>query len=115
MELFEQGYDIVSPQTTARENERLFKRWASALFYRAVSCPADQRMTLGDFAGSAQDGRRSPWRMRRYVDSRRAHNRCAHKQNCPRPLDVEWPDLLHGLRENLGSFLWRQEVKMVAV
>jgi len=51
LELFEQGYDIVSPQRTACENESRFKRWASALFFRAVSCLADQRMTpdVGDF------------------------------------------------------------------
>lgn len=51
LDLYEQGYDIVSPQRTARENESRFKRWTSALFYRTLSHLADQRMTpdVGDF------------------------------------------------------------------
>jgi polyisoprenyl-phosphate glycosyltransferase len=51
LDLFEQGYDIVSPQRVARENESRFKRWTSALFYRLLSRMADQRMTpdVGDF------------------------------------------------------------------
>ncbi|HEY4382667.1 MAG TPA: glycosyltransferase family 2 protein [Acidobacteriaceae bacterium] len=51
LDLFEQGYDIVSPQRTTRANESRFKRWTSALFYRILSRLADQHMTpdVGDF------------------------------------------------------------------
>ncbi|MGH9615279.1 MAG: glycosyltransferase family 2 protein, partial [Acidobacteriaceae bacterium] len=51
IDLFEQGYDIVSPQRTAREGETRFKRWTAAAFYRVLSRVADQRLTpdVGDF------------------------------------------------------------------
>jgi glycosyltransferase involved in cell wall biosynthesis len=49
--LFEQGYDVVSPQRISREAETRFKRWTSTLFYRALSHMADQPLTpdVGDF------------------------------------------------------------------
>jgi len=51
VELFEQGYDIVSPQRVSRESDTLFKKWTAKLFYRIVSRIADQRLTpeVGDF------------------------------------------------------------------
>jgi dolichol-phosphate mannosyltransferase len=49
--LFEQGYDVVSPQRTSREAETRFKRWTATLFYRALSRMADHPLTpdVGDF------------------------------------------------------------------
>jgi glycosyltransferase involved in cell wall biosynthesis len=49
--LFEQGYDVVSPQRISRESESRFKRWTAALFYRALSHMADHPLTpdVGDF------------------------------------------------------------------
>lgn len=51
LDLFEQGYDVVSPQRISREAETRFKRWSSALYYRALSRMADQPLTpdVGDF------------------------------------------------------------------
>jgi polyisoprenyl-phosphate glycosyltransferase len=51
VELFEQGYDIVSPRRISRESETIFKRWTARLFYRLMSNMADQRLTpeVGDF------------------------------------------------------------------
>jgi polyisoprenyl-phosphate glycosyltransferase len=51
VELFEQGYDIVSPQRVSRQSETVFKRWTASLFYRLVSHMAEQRLTpeVGDF------------------------------------------------------------------
>src|SRR5260370_1043770 len=51
LDLFEQGYDVVSPQRISREAETRFKRWTSTLFYRALSRMADQPLTpdVGDF------------------------------------------------------------------
>jgi dolichol-phosphate mannosyltransferase len=51
LDLFAQGYDVVSPQRTSREAETAFKRWTSSLFYRVVARLADQPMTpdVGDF------------------------------------------------------------------
>ncbi len=51
LDLFSQGYDIVSPQRISRESETIFKRWTSKLFYRALSHMADQQLTpdVGDF------------------------------------------------------------------
>lgn len=51
LELFEQGYDVVSPQRISREAETRFKRWTAALFYRALSHMAEQKLTpdVGDF------------------------------------------------------------------
>jgi len=49
--LFQQGYDIVSPQRNAREGETLFKRWTAKAFYKFLSRMADQPLTpdVGDF------------------------------------------------------------------
>jgi dolichol-phosphate mannosyltransferase len=49
--LFQQGYDIVSPQRNAREGETLFKRWTAKVFYQLISRMADQPLTpdVGDF------------------------------------------------------------------
>jgi glycosyltransferase involved in cell wall biosynthesis len=51
LDLFSQGYDIVSPQRISREAETRFKRWTSALFYSALSRMVDQKLTpdVGDF------------------------------------------------------------------
>src|SRR6266404_5031373 len=51
LDLFEQGYDVVSPQRISREAETRFKRWTSTLFYRVLSRMADQPLTpdVGDF------------------------------------------------------------------
>jgi glycosyltransferase involved in cell wall biosynthesis len=51
LDLFSQGYDIVSPQRISREAETRFKRWTAALFYRALSRMSDQELTpdVGDF------------------------------------------------------------------
>ena len=51
LELFEQGYDIVSPQRISREAETIFKQWTAKLFYRVVSRMTDRRLTpdIGDF------------------------------------------------------------------
>jgi glycosyltransferase involved in cell wall biosynthesis len=51
LELYYQGYDIVSPQRISREAETKFKKWTSTLFYRLLSRMADQQLTpdVGDF------------------------------------------------------------------
>lgn len=50
-ELFQQGYDVVSPQRISREAETVFKRWTAKLFYRIVSRLTSQQLTpdVGDF------------------------------------------------------------------
>jgi dolichol-phosphate mannosyltransferase len=49
--LFDQGYDVVSPQRISREAETRFKRWTATLFYRVLSHVSDQKITpdIGDF------------------------------------------------------------------
>lgn len=51
LNLFERGYDIVSPQRNSREGETRFKRWTAKLYYQILSRMADQPMTpdVGDF------------------------------------------------------------------
>ena len=51
LELYYQGYDIVSPQRISREAETTFKKWTATLFYRLLSRLADQQLTpdVGDF------------------------------------------------------------------
>jgi polyisoprenyl-phosphate glycosyltransferase len=51
LELFEQGYDVVSPQRISREAETGFKKWTATLFYRTLSHIAKQKLTpdVGDF------------------------------------------------------------------
>src|SRR5947199_5046025 len=44
LELFDEGYDVVSPQRMARQGETVFKRASAALFYRAMACLADKRL-----------------------------------------------------------------------
>jgi dolichol-phosphate mannosyltransferase len=49
--LYEQGYDVVSPQRASRQAETAFKRWTATLFYRALSGISKQQLTndVGDF------------------------------------------------------------------
>jgi glycosyltransferase involved in cell wall biosynthesis len=51
VDLFLQGFDVVSPQRVSREAETRFKRWTATLFYRVLSHLAKQRLTpdVGDF------------------------------------------------------------------
>jgi dolichol-phosphate mannosyltransferase len=51
LDLFERGYDIVSPQRNSRAGETIFKRWSAKMFYRVLSRLADQPITpdVGDF------------------------------------------------------------------
>jgi len=51
VDLFQQGYDIVSPQRVARRGETRFKRWTATLFYQLLSRMADTQLTsdVGDF------------------------------------------------------------------
>ena len=51
VELFHQGFDIVSPQRISREAETAFKRWTSKFYYRLLSRMADTQFTpdVGDF------------------------------------------------------------------
>jgi dolichol-phosphate mannosyltransferase len=51
IDLFNQGYDVVSPRRISREAETRFKRWTSTVFYRVLSHLADQPLTpdVGDF------------------------------------------------------------------
>jgi dolichol-phosphate mannosyltransferase len=49
--LFEQGYDVVSPQRVSRRGETWLKRSTAALFYRIMAGMVDKRLTpdVGDF------------------------------------------------------------------
>jgi polyisoprenyl-phosphate glycosyltransferase len=49
--LFEQGYDVVSPQRTARGGETAFKKLSAALFYRMMTRMIDRRLRsdVGEF------------------------------------------------------------------
>jgi polyisoprenyl-phosphate glycosyltransferase len=51
VELFNQGYDVVSPKRVAREGETVFKRCSAALFYRVMTRMVDRRLRadVGDF------------------------------------------------------------------
>lgn len=51
LDLFERGYDVVSPQRISREGETAFKRWTAKIFYRVLTRMADQPLTpdVGDF------------------------------------------------------------------
>jgi len=51
LEVFHQGYDVVSPQRVSRQAETVFKRWTAGLFYRLISRLTQQRLTpdVGDF------------------------------------------------------------------
>ncbi len=49
--LFEQGYDVVSPQRISRRGDTWFKRSTAAVFYRTMARLVDKRLTsnIGDF------------------------------------------------------------------
>jgi polyisoprenyl-phosphate glycosyltransferase len=49
--LWQQGYDVVSPQRASRQGETRFKRWTASLFYGAMGRMTDQRLVpeVGDF------------------------------------------------------------------
>jgi polyisoprenyl-phosphate glycosyltransferase len=49
--LFKQGYDVVSPQRTARDGETAFKKLSASLFYRTMVRMVDRRLRpdVGDF------------------------------------------------------------------
>lgn len=51
VELFRQGYEVVSPKRMSRLGETLFKRWTAALFYRGMARLADRRLSaeVSDF------------------------------------------------------------------
>jgi dolichol-phosphate mannosyltransferase len=51
VDLYRQGYDVVSPRRTSRDSETWFKRTTAKLFYRVVSKMAEQPLTpeVGDF------------------------------------------------------------------
>src|ERR1700733_270757 len=51
LQVFTQGYDVVSPRRISRESESKFKQWSAMLFYRALSLMTHQRLTpdVGDF------------------------------------------------------------------
>src|SRR5271165_3265259 len=51
LDMFAEGYDIVSPQRVSREVDSRFKRWTASVFYSILSRLADQQMTpeVGDF------------------------------------------------------------------
>ncbi len=51
VQLFEDGYDVVSPRRVARDGETIFKRSTAALFYRGMARMVDRRLTadVGDF------------------------------------------------------------------
>jgi dolichol-phosphate mannosyltransferase len=51
IDLFQQGFDVVSPQRISREKETHFKKWTAKLFYRLLARMSDQKLTpdVGDF------------------------------------------------------------------
>jgi glycosyltransferase involved in cell wall biosynthesis len=51
VELFEQGYDVVSPQRIFREGESAFKTWTARVFYRVMGWLAGGHLAadVGDF------------------------------------------------------------------
>ena len=51
LELWQQGYDVVSPERVSREGETRFKRWTAAMFYLFMASFADHkiRAQVGDF------------------------------------------------------------------
>ena len=53
--LFEQGYDIVSPQRSSRRSDSWFKRISAALFYKLMQRLVDHRLytRLATFVSSA--------------------------------------------------------------
>ncbi len=51
IELYREGYDIVSPQRTSREADSWFKRWTARIFYKMMQRMVDRRIQpeVGDF------------------------------------------------------------------
>jgi polyisoprenyl-phosphate glycosyltransferase len=51
VELYRQGYDVVSPKRASRLGETLFKRWTASFFYGVMARLADQRLAaeVSDF------------------------------------------------------------------
>src|SRR5271170_5347341 len=51
VDLFWEGYDVVSPKKISREEETRFKKWTAKLYYRILSRMANQPLTpdVGDF------------------------------------------------------------------
>jgi glycosyltransferase involved in cell wall biosynthesis len=51
IELYREGYDIVSPQRTSREADSWFKRWTARMFYKVMQRMVDRRIQpeVGDF------------------------------------------------------------------
>jgi len=51
LNLYHEGYDIVSPQRISRDAETTFKKWTAKVFYRMLSRMSDQQLTpdVGDF------------------------------------------------------------------
>src|SRR5271155_1635797 len=51
VDLFLDGYDVVSPRRISREEETRFKKWTAKLYYRILSRMANQPLTpdVGDF------------------------------------------------------------------
>lgn len=51
LRLYEEGYEVVSPQRVSREGETRFKRTTARLFYRLMSRMVDERLPeeVGDF------------------------------------------------------------------
>jgi len=51
MDLYHEGYDVVSPRRVSREGDSTFKRWTAALFYRFMAAMVDRRLAaeVGDF------------------------------------------------------------------
>ena len=51
IELFDEGFDVVSPQRVSRKADSRFKRWTASLFYNGLARMAEQPVTpnVGDF------------------------------------------------------------------
>ena len=51
IDLFRQGYDVVSAQRISRDGETLFKKWTASAFYRLMRRMVDKRLVqdVGDF------------------------------------------------------------------
>lgn len=51
IDLFEQGYDVVSPRRISRQAETRWKRWSATAFYQLLAHFVDSRLTpeVGDF------------------------------------------------------------------
>ena len=54
LELFKQGYDVVSPKRISRQGETLFKRCTAALFYRALAREGEVVYRASPYAAGAK-------------------------------------------------------------